>query len=350
MFIHKGEILVSRSLTRLQAILLGLVVLAGLGLAVGGLFTVGSKYWPWNSTFEIRVPFPRAVELGTRVRVQGIDAGEVVKIEPPAKPGGSVMMTLRLEGKWKQQQLIRKNAVAKIVSEGMVGSKYLEIHPGTEAADPITDNAEIQSEAPPPDLADALGKVGELVEAFKNEKGRVTGLVDNTNTLITQGQGTMKSIQRVAEAVEEMPIVKNYVKNPEALLIRPDCERNQWVFPEGNLFDKDSARLTTDGRKKLDDLAKRVNELKHDGSEVVVVAYADPKTNPTYAAHLTRQQSLEVANYLKDRHSVHKTGWFSTRPVTALGLGVELAPHEPGRDANPPPSRVEVLVFVPQKR
>lgn len=349
MFIHKGEIHVSRSLTRLQAILLGLVVLAGLGLAVGGLFTVGSTYWPWNNTFEVRVAFPRAVEIGTRVRVQGIDAGEVVKAEPPAKPGEAVMMTLRLDAKWKQQQLIRKNAIAKIVPEGMVGSRYIDIHPGTDTSDPITDNAEIHSKDTP-DLTDLAQSIGELVDAVKGEKGRVTGLVDNTNTLITQGQGTMKSIQRVAEAVEEMPIVKNYVKNPQALLIRPDCERNQWVYSEANLFDKDSARLTTDGRKKLDDLAKRVNELKHDGSEVVVVAYADPKSNPTYAAYLTRQQSLEVANYLKDKHSVHKTGWFSTRPVTALGLGIEEAPPEPGRSANPPPSRVEVLVFVPQKR
>ena len=83
----------SRSLSTVQAMLLGSVVLVGLGLAVGGLFLVGSNYWPWRDTFDLRVPFPQArgIEKGTPVRVQGIDAGEVHEVEPPRKPGEPVL-------------------------------------------------------------------------------------------------------------------------------------------------------------------------------------------------------------------------------------------------------------------
>jgi phospholipid/cholesterol/gamma-HCH transport system substrate-binding protein len=339
---------VSRSLTRLQAILLGLVVLTGLALGIGGLFAVGGKYWPWNDTFDLRAPFPRAVEVGTRVRVQGIDAGEVAAVGPPAKPGEPVVLTLRLAGHWQRQQLIRANATAHVVSEGMVGSKVIEIDPGTADAEPVQANALIRSEHTP-ELADALAQVGRILQAVESEKGRVTGLVDNTNSLLRQGHDTMESIQDVADAVKRAPIVRNYVEDPKALLVRPDSERNRWVFPEADLFEPNRAQLTAPGRQRLDEIAQRVNELKHDGSEVVVVAYADPKTDPTFAATLTRQQSEAVAFYLKDRHGVHKTGWLSTRPVKSLGLGVRPPPEEPGRDRNPPPARVEVLVFVPRK-
>ena len=44
----------------------------------------------------------RGVEVGTRVRVQGIDAGEVESVEPPATPGGDVMLRMRLAGELRK--------------------------------------------------------------------------------------------------------------------------------------------------------------------------------------------------------------------------------------------------------
>src|SRR5581483_78622 len=75
----------SRSLSRLQAVILGVVVLTGLALATTGLYAIGSRQWLWGETFHVVVGFPqiRGVEAGTRVRVQGIDAGEVETVEPP---------------------------------------------------------------------------------------------------------------------------------------------------------------------------------------------------------------------------------------------------------------------------
>src|SRR5579871_822042 len=109
----------SRSLSRLQALVLGLVVFVGLTLAATGLFAVGSRQWRWGDTFHVVVGFPqiRGVEAGTRVRVQGIEAGEVEAVEPPAVPGGEVKLRLRLGGQLRH--LVRADASAQIVSEGM---------------------------------------------------------------------------------------------------------------------------------------------------------------------------------------------------------------------------------------
>src|SRR5213593_3398856 len=86
-------LIVSRSLSRLQLILLGAVVLTGLVLATVGLFAVGSRQWFWNDAFHVRTGFHeiRGVEVGTRVRIQGIDAGEVEAIDAPGTPGGDVV-------------------------------------------------------------------------------------------------------------------------------------------------------------------------------------------------------------------------------------------------------------------
>src|SRR5262245_25388235 len=85
---------VSRSLSTLQAMVLGGFVLMGLALGIVGLFTVGSRHWPWNEPFVVRTSFAKVagVDTGTRVRVQGVDAGEVESVEFPEPPGGDVQL------------------------------------------------------------------------------------------------------------------------------------------------------------------------------------------------------------------------------------------------------------------
>ena len=83
----------SRTLSRLQAVVLGLVVVVGLVLAGSGLFAVGSRHWPWNEPFLVRTSFPKVqgVEAGTHVRVQGMDAGEVESVDLPDQRGAAAL-------------------------------------------------------------------------------------------------------------------------------------------------------------------------------------------------------------------------------------------------------------------
>ena len=48
----------SRSLSRWQALLLGLIVLSASGLAAAGLFAVGSRGWYGKDALHVRVGFP----------------------------------------------------------------------------------------------------------------------------------------------------------------------------------------------------------------------------------------------------------------------------------------------------
>jgi phospholipid/cholesterol/gamma-HCH transport system substrate-binding protein len=342
----------SRTLSRFQAAVLGAIVVAGLALAGVGLFTVGSRQWLWSDTFHVVVGFPqiRGVEAGTRVRVQGIEAGEVETVEPPATPGGDVMLRLRLGGRLRY--LLRADASAQIASEGMIGGRVIEINPGSSAALPIEENARLASRSPS-DLTDVLAQVQAALQDLRDGQGTVGKFLKdpeayaNVVALLQQSRETMSSFQQDADALKRLPVVRSYVEDPQALLVRPDCARNRHCFAEAELFEPGRAVLTPDGRQRLDELAPWLAGLKQSGSEVVVVAYTDPKsTSFSLARTLTRQQSEAVCAYLKGHHAVQKMGWFRSRKVTAVGLGTS-PPPIPDTEALPP-SRVEILVFVPQ--
>ena len=346
----------SRTLSRLQALVLGLIVLVGIALAVLGLFAVGSRGWFGKEPLHVRVGFReiRGVEVGTRVRIQGIDAGEVVNILPPDSPDGPVVLRLALKDEYRR--LVRASSTVQIVSEGMLGGKVLEIHRGQlksgQSDEPAAEDALLDSENAT-ELADVLGQVKETLDGIRNGDGTLGKLArdpqayDALLELIHQGRDTVASIGQGADAVKQMPLVRDYVEDAAALLIRPNCERNRQYFAESELFEPGRAVLTAQGRERLDELAPWLEGMKHKGSEVVIVAYADPhKSSPKVARTLTRQQSEAVCDYLKRQHSVQKMGWFTSRKVTALGQGVN-PPPAPERDPLPP-ARVEVLVFVPQ--
>ena len=87
--------------------------------------------------------------------------------------------------------------------------------------------------------------------------------------------------------------------------------------------------------------------IKNKGSEIVVVAYADPRSStPPVGLMVTRQQSQAVCDYLKAHHKVQKLGWFSSRNVIPLGLGTQTPPLPETEIL--PPDRIEVQVFLPQ--
>jgi phospholipid/cholesterol/gamma-HCH transport system substrate-binding protein len=352
----------TRSLSRWQAVVLGVLVFVGLWVGAFGVFAIGSRnpagvpdflaHWLRPESFHLRAGFQQVqgVEVGTRVRVKGVEAGEVETVERPGKPSGEVVLVLRINA--RHRDWVRADAFAQIVPEGMVGGKVIEINPGSDDAPAIDDGAAIKTKATA-GIGDVLAKLDGTLQGIHDGQGSMgrffkdDEVYNETLRLVQQGRRTMSSLQQNSDAIKEMPWVRSYVTDMHKLLVRPDCERNRRVFVEADLFEPGQAILTAEGRRRLDEMASWVNGLKHRGSEVVVAAYAHPSLEPEVARTLTHKQSVAVTDYLTDRYSVQKMGWFSSRKVTPLGCGVE-APPLPERDKLPAP-RVEVIVFVPQQ-
>jgi phospholipid/cholesterol/gamma-HCH transport system substrate-binding protein len=383
----------SRSLTRMQAAVLGAVVLLGLALGVIGLFAAGSRHW-LPDAFHIRAGFADVggVEPGTRVRVQGIDAGEVEAVEPPGAPGGEVTLRLRVAGKYRP--LVTADSQVEIAGDGLLGGKVVRILPGNPAAGPAGDNALLRGKQGS-DLAQATarlntvlaeaeivvagvregkGTVGKLVrdEKLYNELTATLGEVKAALNEVRGGEGTVgmlvksneayteaiRSLQEVrglvasvrqnSDAIKALPVVRSYVVDVNKELIRPDSERHRKWYDEAALFQPGKAVLTDRGRGHLDEAAAWMNGHKEDRSEVVVAAFASHGHNPDFAQTLTQKQAEVVVEYLRSNHGVHRMGFlpWDNRHVRAIGCGVN-GPPVPEKEKLPS-ARVELLVFVPQ--
>src|SRR5262249_40230395 len=243
----------------------------------------------------------------------------------------------RIKGKHKNA--VKRDSVVVIVNEGMLGGKVVEIRPplrkpGQPAPDtrPAPEGALLAS-GQSAELTDVLGSVGETLAGLKNGEGTLgklakdpeayealVGLLKSSHQAVEQGKDTMSTIQRDADALKRVPLLGRYVEDPQTLLVRGNMERNRKTFAEEELFEPGRAVLTARGREKLDDIGPWLTGLKHKGSDVVVVSYADrKKADPKAALTLTRQQSQAVVDYLKKQHAVQKMGWLSSRKVTPLG-------------------------------
>ena len=342
----------SRSLSRGQAVVLGIVMCLGVALSGYALFAIGGRTWSRKDSFHVRAGFRdvRGVEVGTRVRVQGVDAGEVVAVLPPEKPGDNVILRLRLRSDLRP--LVRTDASVQVVSEGMIGGKVVDITPGMSksaakgvVSDPVADDALLVS-TPAPDLNDVLSQVTKTLESVRDGQGVLGSEVVKA---LQQTRSTMSSFQQIGEAGKLMPIVRTYVKDPEKLLVRRKGECTSFVFAESDLFEPGRAVLTAAGKNQLDGKIDDMHGLlRHDNADMVVLAMADPRSpaESSVLKNITQQQSEAVSDYFK-KQKVQKATWVTSRKVTPLGIGADAIPGEEP-DSKLPSARVEVRVFVPQ--
>jgi len=142
-----------------------------------------------------------------------------------------------------------------------------------------------------------------------------------------------------------MPLIRSYVTDAAALLVRPDLKREALDYNMKGLFEAGTAILTADGQSHLTVAAGWVKE-SNTKSEVVVVARCVP-TDATQtgasAAELTKKQAEVALDYIKASRA-HRTSWFSSRKATALGLGFAPSPVA-GDPADV--SYLQVVLFSP---
>ncbi len=344
--------MVSRSLSAVQAVVLGSAVVCGLGLTAVGLAAIASRGWFGGDAFTVRAGFPtvRGVEVGTPVRIQGIVAGEVVGVDLPENPGAPVMVRMRLHGEYRR--LVRDDARVQIISEGMLGNKVVEIKPGKANANLVANDAVLAS-LPSTEIGDALDEMKNTMQGLSKGEGplgtEVLDAVKETKKAAASFQQTMSSAQKVTDAAQTLPWFRSYVKDQQALLIRSNQECNYRIFPEAELFAEAGTTLTAAGEERLAQAAPWLSGLlAHKGAELVVVAYQDPKSRQAPLAQVvTNRQSDTVCAYLRDQKGVNKVGWLSSREVKSLGLGTE-RPVAQIRDPLPL-AGIVLFVFVPQK-
>lgn len=132
--------------TKQDKLRLGAFVLAGTVVLLLGLYLLGAKRNLFRNTVTITTHFEQAGGLrpGNNVRYAGIDVGTVRSVRIVSDTAVLVTMDIRT----RDAAHIRSNAVASLGSDGLMGSRLVNIGPGDGEGGPIGDGTELRSSVP----------------------------------------------------------------------------------------------------------------------------------------------------------------------------------------------------------
>jgi phospholipid/cholesterol/gamma-HCH transport system substrate-binding protein len=122
---------------------LGIFVTTGLVLLVVGLYFIGSNKNLFGSTFKLYAVFKdvNGLKAGNNVRYGGIDVGTVEKII--ISNDTTIRVEMVIEERMKD--VIRKNSIAGIGTDGLMGDKLINIDAGSSNAKTVDEGDEIAS-------------------------------------------------------------------------------------------------------------------------------------------------------------------------------------------------------------
>ena len=373
----------AHEISRSRALLNAIFAIALLAVAGFGASRVATRHWQWQRTFTVRVEMAQigGVELGGKVRIQGMDAGVVEAIIPPKAPGKPVTLILKLDENLRG--LVRSDAIARIAAQGVIGAKVVEIVPGRDDARALSVGGSIGSE-PAVELADllrdasaALKRVDAVARSAEQGLAEITAIAVG----IRAGRGSLGKLVRDDEAYQRLiamasrgdktlgdldenlnalkktwPISRYFngrgFDDRDRVLFQPGSTRESRMIHGDSLFDPGSAVLKFSGRQELDEVAKWFFHIRRPKTtEVVIAAYVDdPRGDEEYAQALTEKQAEAVRDYLTKQHGIDSTGWFSWRKIAAVGFGTQTPRLMTDASAvkDLPARRVEVILFTPQ--
>lgn len=179
-----------------RAVRLGVFIVATLALLAAGVFIIGSKQYLFRSTYQLKAQFDNVegLDQGGDVRVGGVHVGNVRAIELPHHPGGKITVIVDLDN--DTHEIIKKDSVATIETEGLLGNQFMAISSGSPGKPDVHQGDTIGSEQPL-EMADLLQKASVLLDGSQQAIQNVTkasGNLESISAKIDRGQGTVGAL------------------------------------------------------------------------------------------------------------------------------------------------------------
>ena len=261
-----------------QKIKVGIFVIVGTVILIAALYFIGNKQQMFSKNIKIYATFSNVngLTLGNNVRYSGINIGTVSNIEMIEEGNISVQMMVEE----KTSKFIKKDAIASISSDGLVGSMVVNIIPGKDVTSRQVvsgDTIQVYTKTSTDEMLSTLDKTNENVALLS------ANLLNITNQIV-EGKGTLgalvsdslmaKDIKQSAEELRKMTsgatqaisqintiISKiNYDESAAALLLSDTVSKNQIQKVFGNL-EKSSDHIN-EVTKSLDDYVKEIKSGK----------------------------------------------------------------------------------------
>jgi len=175
-----------------RAARLGAFIIFSLAILVAGIFVIGGKQYLFSSTYQLKSQFDNVegLDAGADVRLGGVHSGTVHNIVLPHKPGEKVTVVMDLSE--STHEIIKKDSVVTIETEGLLGNQYLAISFGSAKSSNVQDGDTLASQAPL-EMSDLLAKTSDILDSSQQAIQNATAATANLNSIsakINGGQGT----------------------------------------------------------------------------------------------------------------------------------------------------------------
>ena len=181
----------------------GVFVLLALATFLGLIYALGARARLFESRYTVHADFTEVGGLveGATVRLAGVQIGRVTAVTLPGQPGGKVRVDLTIARRFSDR--IRKNSVARIETQGLLGDKIVEITVGDTTAPPLAPG-EVLVSRDPADFsriissgAETAKNVAELATALRETADKV-----NQSKIIENASATVGKLGNVVDQVE----------------------------------------------------------------------------------------------------------------------------------------------------
>jgi MlaD protein len=292
---------------------LGIFIVGTLLILAAGVFLIGDKEFLFSSTFPLKADFQNVAGLnvGADVRVGGLREGTIQRIELPSRPDEKIAVVMKMHD--STRNIIRKDSVASIKTEGLLGDKYVEVSFGSKEAPQVQDGDAIRSVSPV-DLAEVASSVA------AQSKAVLTAVQEDVEALkknfLLRGffnkRGYEDSADLNKHAISRLPAkphIKEFGYSASELFEQPDSAKlkNEKVLKEAGTF------------------------LEQNKFGLVVVAASEVLGDSDNDRVLTQAKAMVVRDYLAQNFRLDDTR------IKTIGLGKTKAMGDT--------SKVRILIY-----
>lgn len=167
-----------------KKIKIAIFILVGTAFFIIAIFVIGSKQNLFSSTIKIYSEFETVSGLldGSKVRLNGINVGTVDDISIVS--GNKTRVSMTIESKVKD--FIKQDSKVKIVTEGLVGNKMIDITQGSDNAPSIADGSKLES-IRPVEMEDIIKSMKETVD----NASKISTSIGSMVASVDSGRGTL---------------------------------------------------------------------------------------------------------------------------------------------------------------
>jgi phospholipid/cholesterol/gamma-HCH transport system substrate-binding protein len=163
---------------------LGIFISLGIAVFIVAIYFIGDKQQLFRSTFRVSGVFKDVggLQAGNNVRLSGINVGTIDNVSIISDTSVRVVIVIDES----TRRFIKKDAIASIGSEGLMGNKALIISPGTGGKKIIEDN-DIIVTTQPTDIDEILKSLKTTIDNTSSVTGDLAKIAAN----IESGKGTI---------------------------------------------------------------------------------------------------------------------------------------------------------------